>query len=123
MSFIYSYYRLAFRCLVRKYDCDVCFTPMIVAADFMRSVKARDSEFTTKRGNASIVCFICELYVIVIDTDDRVADSKYLYFDPTADQPLIVQFAAKDAQTLADAACVVAPFSDGVDVNCGCPQR
>ncbi|KAI4878064.1 hypothetical protein NFI96_011673, partial [Prochilodus magdalenae] len=75
--------------LVRKYDCDICFTPMIVAADFMRSVKARDSEFTTN----------------------------------SSDRPLIIQFAAKDAQTLADAACVVAPFSDGVDLNCGCPQR
>ncbi|KAJ8006762.1 hypothetical protein DPEC_G00110580 [Dallia pectoralis] len=83
------YSKLAFRSLVRKYDCDICFTPMIVAPDFLRSVKARDSEFTTN----------------------------------TADRPLIVQFAASDAQTLADAACVVAPFSDGVDLNCGCPQR
>ncbi|XP_040902160.1 B-cell receptor-associated protein 29-like isoform X2 [Toxotes jaculatrix] len=83
------YSKLAFRSLVRKYDCDICFTPMIVAADFMRSVKARDSEFTTNE----------------------------------RDRPLIVQFAAHDAQTLADAACVVAPFSDGVDLNCGCPQR
>uniref|UniRef100_A0A8C6S8Z4 tRNA-dihydrouridine synthase n=1 Tax=Neogobius melanostomus TaxID=47308 RepID=A0A8C6S8Z4_9GOBI len=83
------YSKLAFRSLVRKYGCDICFTPMIVAADFMRSEKARDSEFTTSK-------------------DDR---------------PLIVQFAANDAQTLADAASVVAPFSDGVDLNCGCPQR
>ncbi|XP_030638042.1 B-cell receptor-associated protein 29 [Chanos chanos] len=83
------YSKLAFRTLVRKYDCDICFTPMIIAADFMRSVKARDSEFTTNK----------------------------------ADRPLIVQFAAKDAQALADSACVVAPFSDGVDLNCGCPQR
>uniref|UniRef100_A0A8C9WHC2 tRNA-dihydrouridine synthase n=1 Tax=Scleropages formosus TaxID=113540 RepID=A0A8C9WHC2_SCLFO len=81
--------RLAFRSLVRKYDCDICFTPMIVAADFMRSIKARDSEFTTNK----------------------------------ADRPLIVQFAAKDAMTLAGAASAVAPFSDGVDLNCGCPQR
>ncbi|XP_036432924.1 B-cell receptor-associated protein 29-like isoform X2 [Colossoma macropomum] len=83
------YSKLSFRCLVRKYGCDICFTPMIVAADFMRSVKARDSEFTTN----------------------------------SSDRPLIIQFAAKDAQTLADAARVVAPFSDGVDLNCGCPQR
>ncbi|XP_056229842.1 B-cell receptor-associated protein 29-like isoform X2 [Seriola aureovittata] len=83
------YSKLAFRSLVRKYNCDICFTPMIVASDFMRSVKARDSEFTTNE----------------------------------RDRPLIVQFAAHDAQTLADAACVVAPFSDGVDLNCGCPQR
>ncbi|MBN3295643.1 tRNA-dihydrouridine(20a/20b) synthase [NAD(P)+]-like [Amia ocellicauda] len=83
------YSKLAFRTLVRKYDCNLCFTPMIVAADFIRSVKARDSEFTTDQ----------------------------------ADRPLIVQFAAKDSQTLADAACIVSPFSDGVDLNCGCPQR
>ncbi|KAM9801632.1 tRNA-dihydrouridine(20a/20b) synthase [NAD(P)+]-like [Neosynchiropus ocellatus] len=83
------YSKLAFRSLVRKYDCDVCFTPMIVAADFVRSEKARDSEFTTNH----------------------------------SDTPLIVQFAASDAQTLADAACLVSPFSNGVDLNCGCPQR
>ncbi|KAF4079440.1 hypothetical protein AMELA_G00177930 [Ameiurus melas] len=83
------YSKLAFRSLVRKYDCDLCFTPMIVAADFIRSAKARDSELTT---------------------------TNY-------DRPLIVQFAAKDAQTLATAASLVSPFSDGVDLNCGCPQR
>ncbi|XP_028603004.2 tRNA-dihydrouridine(20a/20b) synthase [NAD(P)+]-like isoform X2 [Podarcis muralis] len=83
------YSKLPFRTLVRKYDCDLCYTPMIVAADFVRSVKARHSEFTTNQG----------------------------------DRPLIVQFAAKDAQVLADAACIISPFADGVDVNCGCPQR
>ncbi|XP_061638414.1 tRNA-dihydrouridine(20a/20b) synthase [NAD(P)+]-like [Phyllopteryx taeniolatus] len=83
------YSKLAFRSLVRKYNCDICFTPMIVASDFVRSVKARDSEFTTNE----------------------------------CDRPLIVQFAAHDAQTLVDATCAVAPFSDGVDLNCGCPQR
>ena len=43
-------HRLSFRTLVRKYDCDLCYTPMIVAADFVRSAKARDSEFTTNQG-------------------------------------------------------------------------
>ncbi|KAE8616252.1 hypothetical protein XENTR_v10008757 [Xenopus tropicalis] len=81
--------RLAFRTLVRKYDCDLCYTPMIIAADFVKSVKARDSEFTTNQG----------------------------------DRPLIVQFAAKEAQVLADAASLVSPFASGIDLNCGCPQR
>ncbi|NWI96660.1 DUS4L synthase, partial [Pitta sordida] len=83
------YSKLAFRTLVRKYSCDLCYTPMIVAADFVRSAKARDSEFTTNKG----------------------------------DHPLIVQFAAKEAQVLCDAARIVCPFADGVDLNCGCPQR
>uniref|UniRef100_A0A8C8F9H4 Uncharacterized protein n=1 Tax=Oncorhynchus tshawytscha TaxID=74940 RepID=A0A8C8F9H4_ONCTS len=41
---------LAFWSLVRKFDCDICFTPMIVAPDCMCSVKARDSEFTNNEG-------------------------------------------------------------------------
>lgn len=44
---VLSFIRLAFRSLVREYDCDLCFSPMIVAADFIRSAKARDSELTT----------------------------------------------------------------------------
>ncbi|XP_060078563.1 tRNA-dihydrouridine(20a/20b) synthase [NAD(P)+]-like [Ylistrum balloti] len=83
------YSKLAFRMLVRKYGCDLAFTPMIISESFVRSVKARDSEFTT-----------CK--------DDR---------------PLVVQFAASNAQDLADAAEIIAPYADGVDLNCGCPQR
>ncbi|NXY72247.1 DUS4L synthase, partial [Glareola pratincola] len=84
------YSKLAFRTLVRKYSCDLCYTPMIVAADFVRSAKARDSEFTTNK---------------------------------VGDHPLIVQFAAKEAQILCDAARIICPFADGIDLNCGCPQR
>ncbi|GFO43578.1 tRNA-dihydrouridine synthase [Plakobranchus ocellatus] len=83
------YSKHAFRKLVRKYDCDLAFTPMIISDSFVRSIKARDTEFTTSK-------------------DDR---------------PLIVQFAAKNSDEFASAAEIVAPFSDGVDLNCGCPQR
>ncbi|CAH1787401.1 unnamed protein product [Owenia fusiformis] len=83
------YSKLAFRSLVRKYDCDVCFTPMIVADSFVKSLKARDSEFTTNSG----------------------------------DRPLIVQFAARNAEDFAAASEIVQQFADGVDLNCGCPQR
>lgn len=41
----------------------------------------------------------------------------------TDDQPLIVQFAANDGVVLSQAAELVAPFSQGIDLNCGCPQR
>ena len=33
------YSKLAFRRLVRKYDADLCFTPMIVADAFVKSIK------------------------------------------------------------------------------------
>lgn len=37
----------AFRHLVRKYNCDLCYTPMIVSDSFVKSEKARHAEFTT----------------------------------------------------------------------------
>lgn len=39
------------------------------------------------------------------------------------DSPVIVQFAANNTFDFSEAAKLVFPFSDGVDLNCGCPQR
>ena len=36
--------------LVRKYGCDLAYTPMIVSESFVLSGKARDVEFTTNDG-------------------------------------------------------------------------
>ncbi|XP_014213929.1 tRNA-dihydrouridine(20a/20b) synthase [NAD(P)+]-like [Copidosoma floridanum] len=83
------YSKLPFRTLMRKYDCDLCFTPMILADAFVQSSKARDSEFSTSK-------------------DDR---------------PLVVQFAANEVDDYVGAAELIAPYADGVDLNCGCPQR
>lgn len=41
------YSKLAFRMLVRLYDCDIAYTPMIMADSFSSSATARDNEFTT----------------------------------------------------------------------------
>ena len=41
----------------------------------------------------------------------------------TADRPLVVQFAASNADDFGMAAEMVAPYADAVDLNCGCPQR
>lgn len=83
------YSKLAFRNLVRRYGCDLCYTPMITSDTFVQAVQARHSDFTTNK----------------------------------ADRPLIVQFAAKEGDDWARAAELVAAYSDGVDLNCGCPQR
>lgn len=83
------YTKLQFRNLVRKYNCDLCFTPMILADSFCKSIKARNNEFTTN----------------------------------SMDTPVIVQFAANKATDFVNAATLVSPYSNGVDLNCGCPQR
>ncbi|EDW03156.1 tRNA-dihydrouridine(20a/20b) synthase [NAD(P)+]-like [Drosophila grimshawi] len=38
------------------------------------------------------------------------------------DQPLIAQFAAKDATEFVTSAQLIYPYVDGIDLNCGCPQ-
>lgn len=41
----------------------------------------------------------------------------------TTDTPLIAQFAAKTVHDFIGASELVYPYVDGVDLNCGCPQR
>ena len=83
------YSKLPFRMLVRKYGCDIAFTPMIVSNSFVQSEKCRNVELITNN----------------------------------TDQPLIAQFAANNALDFASAAEIAYPYVDGVDLNCGCPQR
>lgn len=83
--------------LIREYGVDICYTPMILAHEFIRSQIARDSDFTT-----------CDL--------ERL---------PTSDgreHALMAQFASSDPTEFARAAELVASWVDGVDLNCGCPQ-
>lgn len=73
---------------MRDYGVDLCYTPMLLAKEFVRSENARRSDFTSAAG----------------------------------DGPLVVQFAALDPEDFARAAEMVAPYCDGVNLNCGCPQ-
>lgn len=83
------YSKLAFRNLVRLYDVDLAFAPMILADSFSRSQKARHVELTTNR----------------------------------EDSPLVVQFAASNVDDFVNSAQLAQSDCDGVDLNCGCPQR
>ncbi|XP_065167009.1 tRNA-dihydrouridine(20a/20b) synthase [NAD(P)+]-like isoform X1 [Atheta coriaria] len=83
------YSKLQFRQLVRLYDCDLAFTPMLLADSFILSSKARNNEFTTSKN----------------------------------DSPLVVQFASNNVSDFVGASVLVSPYCNGVDLNCGCPQR
>ncbi|KFX88771.1 hypothetical protein V490_07414 [Pseudogymnoascus sp. VKM F-3557] len=48
------YSKLAFRQTVHKYGVDLCWTPMILAKEFNRSVFARDSDFTLPPSATSV---------------------------------------------------------------------
>ena len=64
----------------------------------------------------------------MIDSRRLVEDSEYREFclrdlAGEGDSPLIVQFSANDPEILLQAARLVEPHCDAVDINLGCPQR
>jgi tRNA-dihydrouridine synthase 4 len=91
------YSKLPFRILCRRWGADIATTPMIIAESFNRSEKARDSDFCT--------------------TFEEIKTQT------EADTPLVVQFGTNNPLELALAAQKVSPYVDGIDLNCGCPQR
>ncbi|RYO91024.1 hypothetical protein DL763_005102 [Monosporascus cannonballus] len=88
------YSKLAFRQTVHEYGTDLCWTPMILAKEFNRNAAARDSDLT-------------------VSTTSMATKRQ---------PPTIAQFGASDPVELSRAASLAAPFVNGVDLNCGCPQ-
>ena len=55
-----------------------------------------------------------------------VESAKYrreIFSTTAGDRPLLAQFCANDPDVLIEAAKMIAPYCDGVDINFGCPQR
>lgn len=62
--------------------------------------------------------------MIMADSFCQNAKARANEFSTTSDDlPLVVQFAAKSANDFVDATTLLYPYADGVDLNCGCPQR
>uniref|UniRef100_H2YUF9 tRNA-dihydrouridine synthase n=1 Tax=Ciona savignyi TaxID=51511 RepID=H2YUF9_CIOSA len=49
------YSKLAFRTLVRRYGCDIAYTPMIISKSFLESEMCRQNEFVTNKGDTPLV--------------------------------------------------------------------
>ncbi|KAI1317583.1 hypothetical protein EDD11_008153 [Mortierella claussenii] len=88
---------LAWRILSRRYKADLCYTPMFNARLFVENQFYRDKQWAgLKEG---------------------------LGGGGPNDRPLIAQFCANDPEYLLQAALMVAPYCDAVDINLGCPQH
>lgn len=133
--------KLPFRHLCSLYETHVTYTPMMLAPEFSRSQIARTSDFTTSSDERGV--FWMEprhagLTRETIHPEDRVAKTYHVppghtRLPPTLEPPtkqsvlvrgaVLAQFASPNAASLADAAELISPYVDGIDLNCGCPQK
>lgn len=67
---------------------------------------------------------VCYTPMILADSFMHSAKARDIEFQlcPAERGPLVVQFAARTAHEFASAYALAAPWVDGVDLNCGCPQ-
>lgn len=67
---------------------------------------------------------LCFTPMILADSFCQNEKARHSEFSTTLnDTPLIVQFAANSCDDFVDASKLVWPYADGVDLNCGCPQK
>jgi hypothetical protein len=130
--------KLPFRHLASLYETHITHTPMILAEEFSRSQTARISDFSTsvnERGVFWVEPRKSPLGQSSSTTPHRSYQSSKPHnrLPPTAQPPtkdsqlvrglLLAQFASPNPASLADAAELIAPYIDGLDINCGCPQK
>jgi len=131
--------KLPFRHLCSLYETHITHTPMILAEEFSRSQTARISDFSTSVNERGV--FWVEPRKSPLGQSSSSTHSHRSYqtpkrhdrLPPTAQPPtkdsqlvrglLLAQFASPNAASLADAAELIAPYIDGLDINCGCPQK
>ncbi|GAA5889509.1 hypothetical protein JCM5296_005971 [Sporobolomyces johnsonii] len=125
------YGKLPFRMLASEYETHLVWTPMMLAAEFSRSQIARDSDFSTNASERGTF-FLEEKHFnpAAVQEWDATPEPRGVHSAATRQRRrrkvrgrLIIQFAANDPVHLADAAELARPFVDGIDLNCGCPQR
>ncbi|TKA54873.1 hypothetical protein B0A53_02682 [Rhodotorula sp. CCFEE 5036] len=96
------YGKLPFRETVARYKTQLVWTPMMLAAEFSRSATARDSEFSTSKTERGTFWL-----------NERHCGDGAAEWDASPEPQ----------RGLADAAELVQPWVDGIDLNCGCPQK
>eukprot|EP00966_Prymnesium_polylepis_P014720 340295-Prymnesium_polylepis.1 len=94
---------LAFRQLVRRHGCSLCYAPMLPAAAFLASPADSDEPENPQTGGP--------------------ATKASWFTSHTHDRPLVAQIGGSDQNKVLSTALKVQDRSDAIDLNFGCPQR
>ncbi|KAG6481180.1 hypothetical protein ZIOFF_057775 [Zingiber officinale] len=116
---------LPFRMLCRKYGAEAAYTPMLHSRIFTETEKYRSMEFTTCKKLSGVKWCSYGIVELLLEIQKHFEDN-FLISGSTrtkGDRPLFVQFCANDPDVLLEAAKIVEPYCDYVDINLGCPQR
>ncbi|OIW33527.1 dihydrouridine synthase [Coniochaeta ligniaria NRRL 30616] len=92
----------------------LAYSPMLHARLFAESQRYRDTHFQAIRP--------CPPSTSSAENAPQPAPIPWLDGNPAIDRPLVVQFCANEPAHLLEAAKLVAPYCDAVDLNLGCPQ-
>lgn len=95
----------------------LAYSPMLHAKLFVEGPKYRASHFEPLKPPLSLAQ--------PGDAEQRKTlgeEDAYLDGNPEIDRPLFVQFCANDPEHFLEAAKIVQPYCDAVDLNLGCPQ-
>lgn len=95
----------------------LAYSPMLHAKMFADSPKYRTAHFEPLKLPLALPQTPDEAHLKTLTEEDA-----YLDGHPKIDRPLFVQFCANDPVCFLEAAKVVQPYCDAVDLNLGCPQ-
>ncbi|CAD7963420.1 unnamed protein product [Amoebophrya sp. A120] len=102
---------LAFRLLVREYNADLCYTPMLYSDKFVGGHQA------------GLLGNNCEPEYSTTGIRTAYAEEQFFQQLHKQDRPLVAHFCGNNPQTLLKACKLVENHCDAVDLNLGCPQR
>lgn len=135
--------KLPFRHLCSLYETHITHTPMILAEEFSRSQTARISDFSSSINERGVFWLEPRSGPSPSSSSSSSRDgrsgsehnhtrkSDRLPHSLSPPSPrselvrglLIAQMASPNSASLADAAELISPYVDGIDLNCGCPQK